>query len=254
MVPDRFRLKRYFSIASLIGVLVAVTALSLLYRVTARQALVEHETQSNVALTRAVSNTLLPRYMAWLAGAGALSREALAADPQLRQLDRDIRDQIRGLNVVKAKIFLPSGSTVYSTDLGELGRQTASLGFSRALGGEVSSELSFRDEYYALEGLTALVDTISRVARAANPSLRVEGILRTMYDARNSLTGEVSDQLHHYFGKRVYQTVIPRNVRLAEAPSHGQSVLEYDRYSRGAVAYLALASEILRRRSAEQAR
>ena len=75
-VPDRFRLKRYFSIASLIGVLVAVTALSLLYRVTARQALVEHETQSNVALTRALSNTLLPRYMAWIAGAGALSREA----------------------------------------------------------------------------------------------------------------------------------------------------------------------------------
>jgi chromosome partitioning protein len=107
-------------------------------------------------------------------------------------------------------------------------------------------------EYYALEGLTALVDTISRVARAANPGLRVEGILRTMYDARNSLTGEVSDQLHHYFGKRVYQTVIPRNVRLAEAPSHGQSVLEYDRYSRGAVAYLALAAEILRRRCAEQ--
>jgi chromosome partitioning protein len=102
-------------------------------------------------------------------------------------------------------------------------------------------------EYYALEGLTALIDTISRVSRAANPRLKVEGILRTMYDARNSLTNEVSDQLHHYFGKRVYQTVIPRNVRLAEAPSHGQSILQYDRYSRGAVAYLALADEILRR-------
>ncbi len=109
-------------------------------------------------------------------------------------------------------------------------------------------------EYYALEGLTALMDTISRVARAANPGLRVEGILRTMYDARNSLTGEVSDQLHHYFGKRVYQTVIPRNVRLAEAPSHGQAVLQYDRYSRGAVAYLALATEILRRREMESTR
>ncbi|MFZ5653844.1 MAG: ParA family protein [Pseudomonadota bacterium] len=108
-------------------------------------------------------------------------------------------------------------------------------------------------EYYALEGLTALIDTISRVTRVANPRLRVEGILRTMYDARNSLTTEVSDQLHHYFGKRVYQTVIPRNVRLAEAPSHGQTVLEYDRHSRGAVAYLALASEILRRRAAEPA-
>ncbi len=103
-------------------------------------------------------------------------------------------------------------------------------------------------EYYALEGLTALVDTIARVSRAANPRLRVEGILRTMYDARNSLTNEVSDQLHHYFGDRVYQTVIPRNVRLAEAPSHGKPVLQYDRYSRGAVAYLGLADEILRRR------
>ena len=75
-----------------------------------------------------------------------------------------------------------------------------------------------------------------------------------MYDARNSLTGEVSDQLHHYFGKRVYQTVIPRNVRLAEARSHGQAVLQYDRYSRGAVAYLALATEILRRREMESTR
>ena len=192
MVPDRFRLKRYFSIASLIGVLVAVTALSLLYRVTARQALVEHETQSNVALTRAVSNTLLPRYMAWLAGAGALSREALAADPQLRQLDRDMRDQIRGLNVVKAKIFLPNGSTVYSTDLGELGRQTASLGFSRALGGEVSSELSFRDEYYALEGYIAdrnLVSTYIPV-RAA-PGAPVQAVFE-IYSDVTPLTAEVA--------------------------------------------------------------
>ncbi|HEX4880767.1 MAG TPA: ParA family protein [Porticoccaceae bacterium] len=108
-------------------------------------------------------------------------------------------------------------------------------------------------EYYALEGLTALIDTISQVSRAANPRLKVEGILRTMYDARNSLTTEVSDQLHHYFGKRVYQTVIPRNVRLAEAPSHGQSILHYDRYSRGAVAYLALADEVLRRLAAGEA-
>ena len=105
-------------------------------------------------------------------------------------------------------------------------------------------------EYYALEGLTALIDTISRVGQAANPRLKVEGILRTMYDARNSLTNEVSDQLHHYFGKRVYQTVIPRNVRLAEAPSHGQPILQYDRHSRGAIAYLALADELLRRQAA----
>jgi len=102
-------------------------------------------------------------------------------------------------------------------------------------------------EYYALEGLTALVNTIAQVGKVANATLRVEGILRTMYDPRNSLTNEVSDQLHHYFGKRVYQTVIPRNVRLAEAPSYGKPALLYDRYSKGAVAYLGLANEILRR-------
>ena len=102
-------------------------------------------------------------------------------------------------------------------------------------------------EYYALEGLSALVNTVSQVAKVANPSLRVEGILRTMYDPRNSLTGEVSDQLHHYFGKRVYQTVIPRNVRLAEAPSYGKPALLHDRYSKGAVAYLGLANEIIQR-------
>lgn len=110
-------------------------------------------------------------------------------------------------------------------------------------------------EYYALEGLTALVNTIVQVGKAANPRLRVEGILRTMYDARSSLTNEVSDQLHHHFGQRVYQTVIPRNVRLAEAPSYGQPALLYDRYSKGAVAYLSLADEILRRtlkKNAEQ--
>ncbi|MEH6544325.1 MAG: ParA family protein [Porticoccaceae bacterium] len=103
-------------------------------------------------------------------------------------------------------------------------------------------------EYYALEGLTALVNTIAQVAKVANSGLRVEGILRTMYDARSSLTLEVSDQLHHHFGKRVYQTVIPRNVRLAEAPSYGKPALLYDRLSKGAVAYLGLADEILRRR------
>ena len=104
-------------------------------------------------------------------------------------------------------------------------------------------------EYYALEGLTALVNTIAQVAKVANSGLRVEGILRTMYDARSSLTLEVSDQLHHHFGKRVYQTVIPRNVRLAEAPSYGKPALLYDRLSKGAVAYLGLADEILRRRN-----
>ena len=102
-------------------------------------------------------------------------------------------------------------------------------------------------EYYALEGLSALVNTIQRISSVLNPSLQIEGLLRTMYDPRNSLTREVSEQLTEHFGDRLYQTVIPRNVRLAEAPSHGVPVLAYDKQSRGAVAYLALAGELVRR-------
>jgi chromosome partitioning protein len=105
-------------------------------------------------------------------------------------------------------------------------------------------------EYYALEGLSALIDTITQIQRAANPQLKIEGILRTMYDPRNSLTSDVSDQLSQYFGERLYRTCIPRNVRLAEAPSFGKPALEYDRQSKGAIAYLALAGEMTRRHAA----
>ena len=102
-------------------------------------------------------------------------------------------------------------------------------------------------EYYALEGLTALMDTISAIKSKLNPSLKIEGILRTMYDPRSKLTSEVNGQLFNYFGDAVYRTVVPRNVRLAEAPSYGQPAIKYDRQSRGAIAYLALAGELLRR-------
>jgi len=104
-------------------------------------------------------------------------------------------------------------------------------------------------EYYALEGLSALINTIHRVAETVNPGLHVEGLLRTMYDPRNSLTNDVSAQLQDYFGERLYRTVIPRNVRLAEAPSFGVPALQYDPKSRGAKAYLALAGEIIRRQT-----
>ena len=103
-------------------------------------------------------------------------------------------------------------------------------------------------EYYALEGLSALLDTIDGVRQSGNSTLTVEGILRTMYDPRNGLTRDVSRQLIEYFGDSVYRTVIPRNVRLAEAPSHGLPAILYDRHCRGAVAYLALAAELRRRR------
>lgn len=104
-------------------------------------------------------------------------------------------------------------------------------------------------EYYALEGLTALLETISGVRQGANAELALEGILRTMYDPRNSLTRDVSRQLINHFGDDVFRTVIPRNIRLAEAPSHGEPVLYYDRLSRGSVAYQALAEELRKKRT-----
>jgi len=100
-------------------------------------------------------------------------------------------------------------------------------------------------EYYALEGLSDLVQTIKKVRSHLNPALEIEGLLRTMYDPRNMLAQQVSEQLQRHFGDKVYRTVIPRNVRLAEAPSHGMSVLALDRQSKGALAYLALAGEML---------
>ena len=105
-------------------------------------------------------------------------------------------------------------------------------------------------EYYALEGLTALLDTVEKVRSSINPELEIEGLLRTMYDARNNLANDVSAQLQQHFGDRLYRTIIPRNVRLAEAPSHGMPVLCYDKGSRGALAYLALAGEYNRRHAA----
>ncbi|HOV97182.1 MAG TPA: ParA family protein [Thermomonas sp.] len=102
-------------------------------------------------------------------------------------------------------------------------------------------------EYYALEGLSALIDTIEALKSRLNPALEIEGVLRTMFDVRNNLANGVSAELTQHFGERVFRTIIPRNVRLAEAPSHGQSIIGYDKTSRGGVAYLGLAGEVLRR-------
>ena len=107
-------------------------------------------------------------------------------------------------------------------------------------------------EYYALEGLTDLLNTVQRI-QGVNPKLEIQGLLRTMYDGRNSLTNDVSDQLSAHFGEKLYRTVIPRNVRLAEAPSHGLPALQYDKSSKGALAYLALAGEFLRRQEPQTA-
>jgi len=102
-------------------------------------------------------------------------------------------------------------------------------------------------EYYALEGLSALVGTIEQIRASVNPDLEIEGLLRTMYDSRNNLATAVSEQLLENFGQRVYRTLVPRNIRVAEAPSYGLPVLLYDPHSKGARAHLALAGEMLRR-------
>ena len=102
-------------------------------------------------------------------------------------------------------------------------------------------------EYFALEGLSSLLDTIEQIRISVNPDIRLEGLLRTMYDPRNNLSNDVSSELVEHFGDRVYRTVIPRNVALAEAPSYGQSILKYNKNSRGSLAYLALAGEVIRR-------
>jgi chromosome partitioning protein len=102
-------------------------------------------------------------------------------------------------------------------------------------------------EYFALEGLSSLLDTVKAVRHRLNPKLEIEGLLRTMYDVRNNLGNQVSAQLTQHFGDRVLRSIIPRNVRLAEAPSHGLPIHLYDRSSRGAIAYTSLAGEIIRR-------
>ena len=102
-------------------------------------------------------------------------------------------------------------------------------------------------EYYALEGLSDLMDTMKNIQERLNPTLHLEGILRTMVDNRSLLTKDVSDQLLDYFNDRVFRTFIPRNIRLAEAPSHGLPVMMYDKNSRGALAYIALAGELIRK-------
>jgi chromosome partitioning protein len=115
------------------------------------------------------------------------------------------------------------------------------------LGAADSVFIAMQCEYFALEGLSDLLNTVRQLQSSINPRLSVGGIIRTMFDARNRLATEVSSQLIQHFGNKVFQTVIPRNVRLAEAPSYGLPVYLYDRSSKGSAAYLALAAEVLRR-------
>ena len=120
-----------------------------------------------------------------------------------------------------------------------------------ALVAATSVMIPMQCEYYALEGLSALLGTIESIRSSLNPELKIEGLLRTMFDPRNNLANDVTAQLTQHFGEKLYRTVIPRNIRLAEAPSHGLPVLLFDKTSRGAEAYLALAGEMLRREMVE---
>ena len=191
-------------------------------------------------------------------------------------LDRnDIRECIINSEVAGYHI-LPSNEAVTSAEVGLLELRGREFKLRRALE-EVASEYDYilidsppslnmltvnglvaaqsviiptQCEYYALEGLSALLGTIERIRQSANPELRVEGVLRTMFDPRNNLANDVSSQLTSHFGDNVYRTIIPRNVTLAEAPSHGLPVIRYDKGSRGSRAYIALAGEMLRREDA----
>jgi chromosome partitioning protein len=102
-------------------------------------------------------------------------------------------------------------------------------------------------EYYALEGLGQLVNTVELVRKHLNPGLRMEGVAMTMYDSRTNLSQQVVEEVHKYFGELVYKTIIPRNVRLSEAPSYGQSIIDYDPKSKGAEVYMLLAKEVIER-------
>lgn len=114
-----------------------------------------------------------------------------------------------------------------------------------ALAASNSILIPIQPEYFALEGVSKLINTVRQVKKGINPSLYLEGVLLTMYDGRLNLTLQVADEVKKYFGDKVYKNVIPRNVRLCEAPSHGMPVFAYDRYSRGALTYRELAREFL---------
>lgn len=167
----------------------------------------------------------------------ATNQELIVAEMQLLQLAQREQRLKTILNAVKSQydfilIDCPPSLSILTVN---------------ALVASDSVLIPIQCEYFALEGLSALLNTVEQIRNTINPELQIEGLLRTMYDGRNRLALDVSGQLLEHFPDRVYRTVIPRNVRLAEAPSHGTPILHYDEKSQGAIAYLALAGEILRR-------
>jgi len=160
-----------------------------------------------------------------------------AAEVTLLQKDRRefaLKDALEPLRARYAWIFIDCPPSLNMLTLNALAAADSVL-------------IPMQCEYYALEGLTGLLNTIEQLRASINPRLQIEGLVRTMFDGRNNLATAVSDQLLENFGNRVYRTLVPRNVRVAEAPSHGLPVLLYDPRSKGALAHVALAGEMLRR-------
>jgi len=167
----------------------------------------------------------------------ATNQELIVAEMQLLQLPQ--REQ-------RLKTILSSVKAQYDYILIDCPPSLSILTVNALVAAD-SVLIPIQCEYFALEGLSSLLNTVEQIRSTINPRLHIEGLLRTMYDGRNRLAIDVSSQLVEHFPERVYRTVIPRNVRLAEAPSHGTPILHYDEKSQGALAYLALAGEILRR-------
>ncbi len=151
------------------------------------------------------------------------------------------------LKVAIAKLVSAEGGVVYDFILLDC-PPALNLVTVNALTASHAVMIPMQCEYYALEGLSDLVNTIKKVRARLNPTLEIEGLLRTLFDNRNMLAQQVSTQLIDHFGDKVYQTIIPRNIRLAEAPSYGVPVLSYDKSSKGALAYLELAKEVMQGR------
>lgn len=167
----------------------------------------------------------------------ATTQELIVAEMQLLQVDQ--REQ-------RLKLILEPITKRYDYILIDCPPSLSILTVNALVAAD-SVLIPIQCEYFALEGLSGLLSTVEQIRTTINPRLHIEGLLRTMYDGRNRLALDVSSQLLSHFPEKVYRTVIPRNVRLAEAPSHGIPVLHYDEKSQGAIAYLALAGEILRR-------
>ena len=191
-----------------------------------------HVLMGEVEITNAIASTNEAGYDLLPANADLTAAEVQLLDMQQRE--RKLREALQTVRDRYDYIFIDCPPSLNMLTL-------------NALVAAQSVLIPIQCEYYALEGLTALVNTIEEIRGSLNPNLKIEGLLRTMYDPRNRLSADVTMQLQKYFGDRVYRTVIPRNVRLAEAPSYGVPALIYDKTSRGAQAYLALAGEIVRR-------